>query len=86
MQYWHVLIQEGETNWLHTENKREQEAKMNGISYIRKPKSETLTKKELIEVIYTMLLRRKGEVMTEDLARERANNITTALAGMEIEL
>jgi len=63
------------------------EQKMNGICTVRKPQPrvETISKKELVELIATMLLARIGETINSDVAYERARNITAALAGLMVE-
>ena len=45
---------------------------------------ETITTTELVEMIKTMLLVREGEVLTPDVALERARNIATALNGFSV--
>jgi len=43
---------------------------------------ESMTTAEVAELVYEMILGRVGEVVTPDLAAERARNVAAALVGV----
>lgn len=45
---------------------------------------DTVTLSQAVEIVYQTLLTRQGEVVTPELAMERARNIVAALQGLTI--